>query len=176
MGEPVPDYRSEVRSRWTDQAIYFLFQGPYGELNLLGNPATTVETFKLWLNDVFEVYLGADHEHINLYREYQMSPQGEFLDLNVNSATQPIGAWGDWEWYSGMKVKARIDATRHVWYGEMMIPIASFDERPPQTGNEMRCNLYYMQGSRPRHVVQWRPVMNPNFHTPERFGVLRLVR
>ena len=176
LGGPIPHLRSEVRSRWTDQFIYFLFIGPYRELTLKPDPETGSETYRLWEWDCFEVYLGADFADIHRYREFQMSPQGEFLDLDID-ATRPKPGHGDERlWDSGMEVKARIDEGEKIWYGEMRIPIASVDRRPPRVGNEMRINLFRQDGKRPqRRFLAWRVTGVWNPHRPEKFGRLRLV-
>ncbi len=52
--------RTEVRTRWTAQNLYFLFVCPYEQLNLRPNPKTSTETYGLWNWDVAEVFIGAD--------------------------------------------------------------------------------------------------------------------
>ncbi len=176
LGPAMPEFRAEVRSRWTREFVYFLFIGPYQKLTLKPGPDTEKETYRLWEKDCFEVYLGADFEHPNRYREFQMSPQGEFLDLDIDSSRDKPGFNGEQNWNSGMKVKARIDAGKKIWYGEMRIPIAAMDTRPPRSGNEMSINLYRQDGEPPnRDFLAWQPpgVWNP--HHPEKFGILRLM-
>ena len=175
LGDPTPGHRTEIRSRWTDRNIYFLFICPYQRLNLKSNPSTTTETAKLWTWDVAEVFVGADFEHIRQYREFQVSPQGEWVDLDIDRDNpKPEGGW---MWNSGFKVKARIDRARKIWYGEMQIPIASFDARPPKEGNQMRINFYRLQGGPPesdRKRIAWQPTHQDNYHVPEAFGRLVL--
>jgi hypothetical protein len=177
LGPAVPQYRAEVRSRWTKNYIYFLFAGPYQKLTLNDNPDTVEETYRMWEKDCFEVYLGADFEQINRYREFQMSPAGEFLDLDIDSSRPKPGFNGEQNWDAGMKVKARIDESRKFWYGEMKIPIAAVDSRPAAAGNEMRINLFRQDDEPPnRKFLAWQPpgVWNP--HHPDKFGILRLVQ
>src|SRR5581483_997579 len=83
-GRRVPRYRTEVRTRWTRKNLYFLFICPYEELNLKPNPQTSTETNQLWNWDVAEVFAGADFKDIKRYREFEISPQGEWIDLDVN--------------------------------------------------------------------------------------------
>ena len=175
LGPEMPQFRAEVRSRWTKNNVYFLFAGPYEKLTLKADPDTTNETYRLWEKDCFEVYLGADFEHTNRYREFQMSPAGEFLDLDIDSSRTRPGYNGENNWNSGMKVKARIDETKKWLYGEMRIPIKAVDNRPAKAGNEMRINLFRQDGEPPhRDFLAWQPpgVWNP--HHPEKFGTLRL--
>lgn len=170
-GKPVPSHRTEIRTRWTNENLYILYTCPYQHLNLRPNPSTSTETNMLWLNDVAEVFVGADFEKIYHYREYQVSPQGEWVDLDINRQ-EPNSTQG-WKWNSGFQVKARLDEARKVWYGEFKIPIKSFDSRTPKAGNEVRINFYRIQGADSnRTLVNWQPVHNETFHTPEAFGRL----
>jgi len=172
----MPKFRAEVRSRWTKDNVYFLFIGRYEKLTLNAKPDLLKETYRLWEKDCFEVYLGADFEHINRYREFQMSPQGEFLDLDIDSSKPRPGYNGEQAWHSGMKVKARVDDKKKIWYGEMRIPITAVDHRPPKAGNEMRINLYRQDGEASnRDFLGWQPPGIWNPHHPEKFGTLRLV-
>ncbi|MEO8660147.1 MAG: carbohydrate-binding family 9-like protein [Bryobacteraceae bacterium] len=172
FAHPVPGHRTEVRARWTKEHLYFLFTCPYEELNLKPAPKLDAETNELWNWDVAEVFLGADFQNIRHYREFEMSPQGEWVDLDVDLDT-PRHEEG-WVWNSGIEVAAHIDAAHKIWYGAMRIPYQSVDARPAAAGNTLRMNLYRSQG--PHHqAVAWQPPARKTFHTPEAFGILRLV-
>jgi len=175
MGRPVPGHRTEIRSRWTNENIYFLFVCPYQNLNLKPDPSTAAETAKLWQWDVAEVFVGADFERIKRYKEFQVSPQSEWVDLDIDRDTpQPEGGW---KWNSGYKVKGRIDAGRKIWYGEMQIPIQSIDARPPRVENELRINFYRLQSAPPtKRQIAWQPTNASGYHVPEAFGRLVLVK
>jgi hypothetical protein len=176
LGVEAPALRSEVRSRWTKDNIYFLFSGPYENLTLKPNPDTKNETFRLWQWDVFEIYIGTDFEHINLYKEFQVSPQAEFLDLNIDSTKQRPGYTNERFWNSGFKVKTTIDKNKKVWYAEMKIPTSPIDKRPAKVGNTMRVNIFRLQGSgNKRDFLAWQPTGLWNPHRPEYFGTLKLV-
>jgi hypothetical protein len=171
-GQPAPNHRTEIRSRWTSNNLYFLFVCPYEEINLKPDPSPTTETNRLWNWDVAEVFVGTDFKNIRRYKEFQVSPQGEWVDLDIDR-DNPRGA--GWRWNSGFEVKARLDEARKTWYGEMRIPIPSIDTRRPEPGLEMRINFYRLQG--PGHTqVAWQPTGQPNHHVPEAFGRLRLVK
>src|SRR4051794_35438430 len=43
-GNPVPGHKTEIRSLWTPENLYFLFICPYESLNLKPEPKTTEET------------------------------------------------------------------------------------------------------------------------------------
>jgi len=172
-GEAVPGHRTEIRSRWTGKHLYFLFICPYQELYLKPNPATAAETNKLWEWDVAEVFIGTDFANIKQYKEFQVSPQGEWVDLAIDRGAQPPNH--DWQWNSGFTVKARIDREKKVWYGEMRIPMDQLDRRAPRAGLEMWINFYRMQGPPPhRKLIAWQPTHADSYHVPEAFGRLRL--
>jgi len=170
LGEPVPLPATEVRSRWTRANLYLLFTCPYDELNLKPDPVTAKETPKLWDWDVAEAFLGSDFDHIERYREFQVSPQGEWVDLDIDRAhPQPDGGMG---WNSGFSVKARIDRDRKIWYGEMKIPMAAFKPAP---GQQLRVGLFRIQGvGDKKQYMAWQPTSKRSFHVPEAFGLLQL--
>src|SRR6184192_815257 len=138
--KPVPRYRTEVRTRWTNKNLYFLFVCPYEELSLKPNPDAKNETNQLWNWDVAEIFIGSDFRDIKRYKEFELSPQGEWIDLDID-LHKPHHEDG-WSWNSGFGVSARIDQGAHVWYGAMRIPFSAIDKRPPRAGNRLRVNLF----------------------------------
>ena len=175
FGKPAGPNAFEFRVQWTEQNLYFLFSCPYLSLNLKANPSRTTETNKLWEWDVTEVFIGANFDHIDRYKELQVSPRGEWVDLDIDRKNPKPG--GGWKWDSGMTVKARIDEGKKIWYGEMKIPLQSLDAWPAKAGNEMRINVYRLSGVAPNRVsTMWVPTNNRSHHTPEAFGRIVLSR
>ncbi len=120
-----------------------------------------------------EAFIGTDFENIERYTEFEVSPQGEWVDLMIDLSARP--ARYDRTWDSGFQVKARLDRARVIWYGEMRIPMDKIDRRPPRPGQEMRINFYRIQGPpAKRKWINWQPVNRDAFHTPAAFGRLRL--
>ena len=174
-GKAHPKYRTEIRTRWTDRNLYFLFVCPFEELNLKPNPNTSAETNELWNWDVAEAFIGSDFKNIRRYKEFELSPQGEWVDLDID-LDQPHHEDG-WKWNSGLEVSARIDEAAHIWYGAMRIPYSAIDIRLAAAGNTLRINLFRCQGpSSTRKYISWQPTMSDSFHVPERFGILQLVK
>ena len=172
-GKPVPGHRTEIRSRWTDRNIYFLFVCPYETLHLKPNPEIKKETNKLWDWDVAEIFVGSDFKNIHRYKEFEISPRGEWVDLDIDRKN-PLPE-GGWLWNSGFDNQTRIDEKNKVWYGVMRIPIKSIDERKPANGTQMRVNFFRCQGSDPgRKYIAWQPTKSSTFHVPEAFGHLVL--
>jgi hypothetical protein len=172
-GKPVPGYRTEVFSRWTKNDLYLLYVCPYKKLHLKPNPSTTTETDGLWNWDVAEIFIGWDFQHIRPYKELEISPQGEWVDLDIN-LDNPHHENG-WKWNSGFQVKARIDRQHKIWYGAMKIPFKAIDPKAPHAGTVLRANLFRMQGPpSDQKSLTWQPTMNKTFHEPQHFGRLVL--
>lgn len=181
FGKPVAGHRMEIRSRWTKGHLYILFVCPFERLYLKPSPVTDAETNKLWDWDVAETFIGTDFEDIGRYRELQVSPQGEWVDLDIDKAhPKPEGGR---LWNSGFTVKARVDHSKKIWYGEMKIPLKALYEDPTQAatvkvGTEMRINCFRIQDGpgEARKYIAWQTPNNPSFHTPSAFGRLVLVK
>jgi hypothetical protein len=171
-GEPIPGPPTEIRSRWTKQHLYLLYTCPYDELNLKPDPTPSVETPRLWNWDVAEAFIGSDYEHIGRYKEFQVSPQSEWVDLDIDRANPKTQA--GMKWNSGYAVKGRIDVGAKVWYGMMRIPFSAIDTRPPEAGRELRIGLFRIAGVTTKTHYSWQPTNGITFHVPEAFGVLRL--
>lgn len=173
-GQPTPRFRTEVRTRWTKTNLYFLFTCPYEELYLKPNPNAKQETNELWNWDVAEVFIGSDFQDIQRYKEFEVSPQGEWIDLDID-LHNPHHEEG-WTWNSGFEALARVDQTQHVWYAAMRIPISAIDKRPAANANTLRINLFLSEGPPGKHhEIAWQATMKETFHVPERFGLIRLV-
>ena len=121
-----------------------------------------------------KAFIGADFEHIRRYKEFEISPQGEWVDLDID-LDKPHHEDG-WTWNSGFGVSARIDPAAHVWYGATEDSYAAIDTRAAAEGNVLRINLFRSQGPKPaQHHIAWQAPMKDSFHVPERFGLLKLV-
>ena len=174
-GDLTPGHRTEVRSRWTEKNLYFLFICPYQELYAFPTLTTTAETNRLWEADVAELFIGSDFENIKRYYEFQVSPRGEWVDLFIDR--NPLPPNHDVGWNSGFEVKATIDHAKKVWYGAMRIPIDKIDKRTPVAGNELRMNFYRFQGPPAnKKRIAWQATNADIYHVPEAFGTLRLIQ
>ena len=173
QGKDVPNFHAEVRVRWTKDNLYFLFICPYDELYLKPSPSTIQETNELWNWDVAEVFISSNFSDIQRYQEFEVSPQGEWVDLDID-LHKPHHEVG-WVWNSGFERTARIDHAVRRWYAAMKIPLSAIDQRPAAAGNTFRMNLFLSEGPPSKHhEVTWQSPMSNTFHTPERFGLLKL--
>jgi hypothetical protein len=169
-----PNLRTEVRGFWTDSHLYLLFMCPYKELNLFLPARNGGDRDKLWDRDVVEMFLGDDWKNIRHYREFEIAPTGDWVDLAIDLDHEGEGE----KWNSGWDTKARIDAARHTWYAAARIPLKAVSVLPVAAGTRWRINLYRIDGVGPdpvRRFLCWQPTCagdrDPN-HVPENFGTL----
>ena len=173
-GDAVPGHETEVLSRWTKDNIYFLFICPYKRLYLNPAPNSWRETFGLWKWNVAEVFIGSDFHDIKRYKEFEVSPQNEWVDLDIN-LNKPHHEDG-WLWNSGFAHATRVDQANHIWYAAMRIPFAALSAVVPAAGTEFRVNFFRTEGPPDDATeIMWQPTMSNTFHVPERFGLLKLV-
>jgi hypothetical protein len=174
FGEVLPNARTEIRSRWTEKNLYFLFVSHYETLYGQPNPSLKGDSWGLWDYDVAEVFIGHDLQNIQRYKEFEVSPQGAWIDLDVDRLR--AGKEVDATWNSGFQSRTRIDKVHQIWICAMQIPWKAIDPRTIAAGNELRLNLYRIEGGPvKRKFIAWQPVQSESYHTPEKFGRLRLV-
>jgi hypothetical protein len=169
-----PNLKTEVRGFWTDSDLYLLFVSPYTELNLWLPADNSKDRLKLWDRDVVEFFLGDDWSDIKRYREFEIAPTGDWVDLAIDLNKDTYDA----KWNSGWQRQGRIDEKNHIWYAAARVPLRSVTEKQVAPGSKWRANLYRIDGLGPdtvRHFMCWQPtcVVNrdPN-HVPEHFGTL----
>ena len=173
-GQPLPGAHTEIRSLWTSENLYFLFSAHYEAMYLRPEPQLDKETFGLWDFDVVEVFIGHDLEKPHLYKEFEVSPRGEWVDLDVDKSKKDIA---DWKWDSNFRFHTRIDEGKKTWHCLMEIPWKSIAPARPKAKQEFRLNLYRIEGGpEKRKYITWRAVQSPSFHTPAAFGRLRLLK
>jgi len=173
LSKPIEGPPTEVRSRWSKTHLYLLYICPYTELTLKPEPTTSAETPRLWNWDVGEVFIGPERGPITQYKELQVSPQGEWVDLDIDR--EHPKELGGMNWNSGFTVKARIDKEKKIWYGEMRIPFAAIDDQAPEKDKTFRIGVYRIAGAgENRQYYAWSPTGQKSFHVPQAFGILRL--
>lgn len=169
-----PGIKSEIRGFWTDTDLYLLFRCPYKVLNLFQPANNSEPRVGLWDRDVVEMFLGDDWTNIRHYREFEIAPTADWIDLAIDLDHKSY----DHNWRSGWQTMAHIDEQQKVWYAAAKIPLSAVSAKPVQDGTRWRMNLYRIDGLGPdvqRHFLCWQPTCvqnrDPN-HVPEHFGTL----
>lgn len=169
-----PHIKTEIRAFWTETDVYLLFRCPYTVLNLFLPADNSKARLHLWDRDVVEMFLGDDWTNIRHYREFEIAPTGDWIDLAIDLDHESY----DHSWRSGWQTMARIDKEHKIWYAAARIPLASVSSKPVTAGVKWRMNLYRIDGlgkDPQRRFLCWQPTCvqnrDPN-HVPEHFGTL----
>ena len=171
-----PEISTRVSSVWTATHIYFLFLCRYDSLNVYSGEDPKVERWQLWDRDVAEVFLNPQPERVNHYYEFEVAPNNQWIDLEIDKTKNPFN---DPSWNSGFEHAAHIDAKNHIWTAEMRIPVSSMSLSAIRPGAEWRVNFFRAAGKGRddhRKFLAWSIIPEgKTFHVPTRFGILRLV-
>jgi alpha-galactosidase len=162
-----PQRETEARLLWTPDALYVRFLARYRSLTVFADAEANGRRDQLWERDVAEIFLqpaGSDARH---YKEFEVSPNGFWIDLDIAPGKKR-------DLKSGLKRRVWVDEKSKTWKAEMAVPMKSLTAHfDPSAG--WRVNFYRVEGpSEPRFYSAWRPTGTPvpNFHVPEAFGKL----
>jgi alpha-galactosidase len=162
-----PRRETEVRLLWTPEALYLKFLARYHSLTVFPDAEANGRRDQLWDRDVVEVFLQPEGGDAGRYKEFEVSPNGFWIDLDIAPGEKR-------DLKSGLKRRVRIDEKSRTWTAELALPMKSLTERFEPSA-AWRVNFYRVEGaSEPRFYSAWRPTETPvpNFHVPEAFGKL----
>jgi len=162
-----PQRETEVRLLWTRDTLFLRFVARFRELHVFPDARPDGWRDQLWDRDVAEAFLQPDTSDPLVYKEFEISPNGYWIDLNISRSEKE-------EMHSGLRRHVVQDAQTRTWTAELAIPMKSltpaFDPK-----NTWRANFYRVEGeTEPRFYAAWSPTITPrpNFHVPEAFGHL----
>jgi alpha-galactosidase len=165
---PDPGLQTQARLLWSKQALYVRFDCRYRELFLFEDSAANGRRDQLWDRDVAEIFLQPDPSRPQLYKEFEVSPNGMWIDLDIsNEAAADLK--------SGLKRSVFLDKKHNTWAAELAIPMKSLI-RDFDPARSWRVNFFRIEGANePRAYHAWKPTMTiePDFHVPAAFGELR---
>jgi alpha-galactosidase len=158
---------TEVRLLWTPQNLFLRFRCRFRNITVFPDSDPSGRRDHLWDRDVAEVFLQPDPSHPRRYFEFEISPNGFWIDLDIhpNEKLEP---------HSGLRRRVHRHDAEKIWLAELAIPISSmipsFDP-----GSFWRVNFFRVEGpTEPRFYSSWRPTRTPepNFHVPSAFAPL----
>lgn len=165
---PDPERQTEVRVLWTPKTLYLRFECRYRELFVFADSDPGGRRDHLWDRDVAEAFLQPDPSRTRYYREFEVSPNGMWIDLDIF----PHGLR---DLKSGLTRSVWLDREGHKWAAELAIPMKALTEHFDPAA-VWRTNFYRVEGAQePRFYSAWRATgtPQPNFHVPAAFGKLR---
>jgi alpha-galactosidase len=164
---PDPQRSTEVRLLWTPGALFLKFHARFRTITVFPDSDATGRRDQLWDRDVAEVFLQPDPSQPSLYKEFEVSPNGMWIDLDIAPGAKSNPN-------SGLRRRVTLDQAAMTWIAELAIPMASLT-RPFDPFATWRANFFRVEGAaEPRFYSAWRPTKTPvpNFHVPAAFGSL----
>jgi len=164
---PDPQRETEVRLLWSGAYLFVRFRCRFREIYVYegGNGRRD----RLWQRDVAELFIRRDADEVRHYREFEISPNGDWLDLDINNGEKSV-------LFCDLRSRVAVHPGTQIWTAELALPwnclTPAFDPR-----ETWRLNLFRIEGPEPnRFYSAWQPTFTPrpNFHVPERFGELLL--
>lgn len=162
-----PQRETEVRLLWTPQVFYLRFGARFRSITVFADAEPNGRRDHLWDRDVAEVFLQADTRDPRRYLEFEISPNGFWIDLDIAPGQKR-------DLQSGLTRRVTLDEAAKVWAAELAIPMRSL-ARQFDPAAAWRVNFYRIEGpAAARFYSAWRPTgtPQPNFHVPEAFGKL----
>jgi alpha-galactosidase len=166
-----PERETEVRLLWTPEWLFLRFRARFRVITVFSDADPNGRREQLWNRDVAEVFLQPDPSQPHRYKEFEVSPNGFWIDLDIAPGEKR-------DLKSGLHRRVSLDEAAKTWVAEMALPmkclVESFD--PEAT---WRVNFYRVEGAgEPRFYSAWQPTRTaaPDFHVPEAFGELVFAR
>ncbi|HKV62805.1 MAG TPA: carbohydrate-binding family 9-like protein [Candidatus Acidoferrum sp.] len=158
---------TEVRSLWTPESLYVRFRARYRVITVFPDAEASGRRDQLWDRDVVEVFLQPDPSQLRRYLEFEVSPNGFWIDLDIASREKR-------DLKSGLRRRVVLNKAGKTWVAELALPMKCLVEQfDPEA--KWRVNFYRVEGAEePRFYSAWQPTRTPepNFHVPEAFGEL----
>jgi alpha-galactosidase len=158
---------TEVRLLWTPETLYLRFVARYRSITVFPDADARGWRDRLWERDVCEVFLQPDPGDPRRYKEFEVAPNGFWIDLG-------IGPGEKHDLQSGMRRRVRMDEPARQWTAVVALPMKSLTERFDPAA-VWRVNFFRVEGAgEPRFYSAWRATgtPQPNFHVPDAFGRL----
>ncbi len=166
-----PERETEVQLLWTPEWLFLRFRARFRVITVFPDAEPNGRREQLWDRDVAEVFLQPDPSQPRRYKEFEVSPNGFWIDLDIAPGEKR-------DLKSGLHRRVSLDEAAKTWVAEMALPmkclVESFD--PEAT---WRVNFYRVEGAgEPRFYSAWQPTRTaaPDFHLPEAFGELVFAR
>jgi alpha-galactosidase len=164
---PDSDLLTRVLALWSPDRIFLRFECHYRDLHVFDDSDPSGRRDHLWDRDVAEAFLQPKKSSEKTYKEFEVSPNGMWIDLDISPT-------GDSDLHSGLQRSVTINRESKLWFAELSLPFKSLtDKFDPQ--KIWGANFYRVEGKQePRKYLAWQPTHTPepNFHVPEAFGAL----
>ena len=168
QGENVDRERqTSVRALWSASMLYLRFECRFRGIHVFDDSEPSGRRYQLWDRDVAEAFLQPDPSQLRAYKEFEVSPNGMWVDLDIASGK-------DSDLKSGLQRSVWRNEKNKTWVAELAIPMRSLTAKFDPAA-VWKVNFFRVEGAEPtRFYSAWRATNTPqpNFHVPEVFGRL----
>jgi alpha-galactosidase len=163
-----PQRATTVQLLFTLDTLFVRFAAQYRTITVFADSDKGGRRYQLWDRDVAEVFLQPDSSDPWRYKEFEVSPNGFWVDLDISHGENQ-------NLHSGLQRRVSINEKTKTWFAELALPMKSITTHfNPK--DSWAVNFFRVEGpAEPRFYSCWRPTNSPqpNFHVPEAFGILR---
>jgi len=167
---PDSERETEVRLLWTTEILFLRFRARYRTITIFVDAEANGRRDQLWNRDVAEAFLQPNGSYPRRYKEFEVSPNGFWIDLDIAPGEKH-------DLKSGLKRRMVLNEAQKTWTAELAIPMKCLVAKLDPTA-AWRVNFYRVEGAEePRFYSAWKPTGTkvPAFHVPEAFGELVFV-
>src|SRR5277367_962852 len=119
-----PQRETQVQMLWTPDALYLRFLARYRSITVFTDAEPDGRRDRLWEHDVAEVFLQPPESSTRQYKEFEVSPNGFWIDLDIGSGEKH-------DLQSGLQRRVKVNEQRNTWTAELVLPMknltAEFD-------------------------------------------------
>lgn len=162
-----PGRETEVRLLWTPETLFLRFHAKYRVITVFSEAQPDGRRDHLWDRDVAEVFLQPDPSQLRRYKEFEVSPNGFWIDLDIAPGEKH-------DLKCGLRRRVALQEASSEWIAELALPMNCLVEHFDPAA-AWKVNFFRAEGAaEPRFYSAWRPTRTPapNFHVPEVFGAL----
>jgi alpha-galactosidase len=158
---------TEVRVMWSNDFLYLRFDARYRTITVFPDGEADGRRDGLWDRDVCEVFLQPPGSQGRSYKEIEVAPNGQWIDLDIVEGEKK-------DMRSGLRRRVSVDEANRLWRAMVALPMTSLVNNFVPAAI-WRVNFYRIEGAAQRRFYSaWRATntAEPNFHVPEAFGGL----
>ena len=113
-----PERETEVRLLWTPETLFVRFQAKYRVITVFPDAKPNGRRDQLWDRDVAEVFLQPDPFRLRLYKEFEVSPNGFWIDLDIAPGEKH-------DLKSGLRRRVTLNEATKTWVAELAAAAAA---------------------------------------------------
>lgn len=117
-----PERETEVRMLWTSDTLYLRFRAKYRAITVFSDAEANGRRDQLWDRDVAEVFLQPNPAKPRRYKEFEVSPNGMWIDLEIAPGKKH-------DLKSRLRRRVVVNGVGKTWIAELALPMKCLVEK-----------------------------------------------